>query len=70
MESLGSGGALVIRHGREGRGWRKPTVASKGEVRPEIELAVKWLAGATGCIVHDDCAAIPELGAACAQAGV
>ncbi|MBX3232062.1 MAG: hypothetical protein KIT84_19895 [Labilithrix sp.] len=58
--------ALVIRHGRAGRGWEKESLPTIGKVRGEIDLAVAWLAGTTGCILHDDCAAHPELGAACA----
>jgi hypothetical protein len=68
IEALGDGRALVTRHGREGRGWRKERISTVGEVRPEIELATRWLGSVAGCIVHDDCAANPELGAACALA--
>jgi hypothetical protein len=60
--------ALVTRHGRAGRGWQKARISTVGEIRPEVELATRWLASVAGCIVHDDCAANPELGAACALA--
>lgn len=57
--------ALVIRSARIGRGWQKEPLPSIGAVRPELDLAVAWLARSVGCIVHEDCAQIPELGAAC-----
>lgn len=63
------GRALAIRAARVGRGWQKEARPTLGAVRPEVELAVAWLSHTVGCILHDDCAAIPELGAACAGAG-
>lgn len=63
----GSRQALVIRHARAGRGWEKQPLPTIGAVRPETELATRWLASAVGCILHDDCVALPELGAACAN---
>ena len=65
IEAPANGRALVTRHPREGRGWQKDPVSTVGDVRAEIELAVRWLEGAVGCIVHEDCAAHPDLGAAC-----
>jgi hypothetical protein len=61
--------ALVTRHGRAGRGWQKERLSTAGPVRPEVELAACWLSSVAGCIVHEDCAANPALGAACASAG-
>ncbi len=61
-----SGMALVNRRGKIGRGWWKEDVATRGPVRPEIELGARWLGSLAGCVVHDDCIAIPELGLACA----
>jgi hypothetical protein len=66
IESPGRGRALVTRHGRHGRGWQKARLSAVGEVRPEIDLGARWLGSLAGCIVHDDCAENPELGAACA----
>lgn len=57
--------ALVIRAARAGRGWKKEPLPTVGPVRVETELAVAWLSRAVGCILHEDCAANPELGAAC-----
>lgn len=62
------GVALVIRSARVGRGWQKAPLPSIGAVRSELELAVAWLTKTVGCILHEDCAAIPELGAACLDA--
>jgi hypothetical protein len=61
------GTALVTRRERIGRGWYKESVSTIGGVRSEVELAARWLQGIVGCIVHDDCAANPELGLACAM---
>src|SRR5262249_55201922 len=69
FESPGTGKAFVSRHQRAGRGWHKESIATTGEVRPEVELGARWLASLAGCIVHEDCAENPELGAACAMAG-
>lgn len=57
--------ALVIRSARIGRGWQKEPLPSTGTVRPELNLAVAWLTRSVGCVIHEDCAQIPELGAAC-----
>lgn len=65
-ETPTSGRALVTRHVRVGRGWSKEKISTTAEIRPEIELATRWLGSLMGCIVHDDCADNPELGAACA----
>ncbi len=67
VESPGERGvALVNRPGRIGRGWWKADVMTRGPVRAEIELGAWWLGSIAGCVVHDDCVAIPELGLACA----
>lgn len=60
-----AGAALVIRPERIGRGWQKDPLPSLGAVRPETELAVAWLGSRIGCILHEDCIDVPELGAAC-----
>jgi hypothetical protein len=66
-EGLGEPGvALVSRRGRIGRGWWKEDVMTRGPVRADIELGTRWLGSLAGCVVHDDCVAIPELGLACA----
>lgn len=57
--------ALVIRAARVGRGWQKEPLPAIGPVRAETALAVAWLSDAVGCILHEDCAANPELGVAC-----
>ncbi len=59
--------ALVIRHARGGRGWVKDELPTRGVVRAEVALAARWLGSVAGCIVHDDCAANPALGAECAS---
>ena len=65
-----AGAALVIRSARIGRGWQKEPLPSLGAVRAETKLAVTWLAAAAGCILHEDCVAFPELGAACFAASL
>lgn len=60
-----AGAALMIRLPRLGRGWQRQPLPTLGPVRPEIELAVAWLTATAGCIDHEDCLAVPELGAAC-----
>lgn len=68
-EALGEPGvALVSRCEKIGRGWWKAEVRTRGPVRPEIELGVRWLESIVGCVLHDDCLAVPELGLACAAA--
>lgn len=62
------GVALVNRRGRIGRGWWKRDVLTRGPVRSEIELGVRWFEALVGCVVHDDCVATPELALACAEA--
>jgi hypothetical protein len=57
--------ALVIRPARIGRGWQKDPLPSLGLVRPEIELATAWLEELAGCILHEDCVAVPALGREC-----
>jgi hypothetical protein len=63
------GAALVTRRVRIGRGWFKESISTRGEVRPEVDVATRWLRSVAGCIVHDDCAENPELGIACALSG-
>jgi hypothetical protein len=67
VEEPGEAGiALVKRRGRIGRGWSKENITTRGSVRPEIELGARWLESIAGCVIHDDCAAHPELALACA----
>lgn len=61
------GTALVTRRKRMGRGWHKESVSTLGSVRSEVTLSARWIHSVIGCITHDDCAAIPELGLACAM---
>lgn len=68
VESPVAHSALVIRTERIGRGWVKEQLPSVGIVRPETELAVAWLSARVGCVLHEDCEACPELGAACFEA--
>jgi len=60
-----SGDAIVIRMARWGGGWSKPATAFVARTRPETELATRWLGAAVGCVLHEDCVLVPELGALC-----
>lgn len=59
------GEAIAIRMARWGGGWSKPATGFVGKTRPETELATTWLGAAVGCLVHEDCVLVPELGALC-----
>ena len=62
------GDAIAIRMARWGGGWSKPATGFVGTTRPETELATAWLGAAVGCLVHEDCVLVPELGALCLRA--
>ena len=58
--------AVMMRAARWGSGWKKPAVAYIGITRRTIDVAAAWLSASAGCILHDDCIEVPELGAICA----
>jgi hypothetical protein len=61
----GSADAMVIRAARWGNGWMKEAAPFVGVARASIDRATNALETKVGCLLHDDCVAVPELGMEC-----